>query len=147
MHLEIGAAEPPQYQKKANLLTYQERRFYTVLQQVVDNRYHIFTKVRMADVIWLANEPHDRKFHNNQVLCKHLDFVLCDHMHFCPIMVIELDDSSHSRYDRRASDAFKEKACIMAALPLLRIKVQSTYDMEILQEQIDNLSYAPVAGA
>jgi very-short-patch-repair endonuclease len=91
----------------------------------------------MADLLWLSNEVQDRKYHNNQIQCKHLDFVLCDKSGLKPTLVIELDDSSHSRYDRRESDEFKDRVFQMVDLPLLRTPVQDAYSREELKAQIE----------
>jgi len=134
---EAMPALPPIYeQRKGGLFSYQERLFYRTLQEVVDNQYQIFAKVRMADILWLSNEIQDRKYHNNQILCKHLDFVLCDKSDIKPVLIIELDDSSHRRYDRRESDEFKDRVFEMVGLPLLRVQVEQTYSTEKLKAQI-----------
>jgi hypothetical protein len=139
MYLEMGSDEPPLYQTRSSLLTFQERKFENVLQMAVSNNYRIFVKVRMGDVISIANEPKNCGRHMNQIFCKHLDFVLCEGELFRPVLIIELDDSSHSHYDRRASDDFKEKVCKQAAIPLLRVKIQAKYDPIVLREKLDNL--------
>ncbi len=134
--LEFESSEQPQYRKKDHLFTYQERKFYERLMAEVGNEYQVFAKVRMADVLWLANEPANRKFHNNQIQCKHLDFVLCDKKHLKPVLALELDDSSHNKFNRRESDEFKQQACETAGLPLVRVKVQQSYSSDEIGELI-----------
>jgi hypothetical protein len=107
--LELVSTEPPQYRKRESLFTYREREFYRVLIEEVGNEYQIFAKVRLGDFVFLANEPTDRKYHSNQIQCKHVDFLLCDKVSQQPLMAIELDDSSHDKYDRRESDEFKTR--------------------------------------
>jgi hypothetical protein len=137
--LKLEAAVSPEYRKTNSLLTFQERKFYrTVLLRQLSSRYAIFLKVRLGDLVWISNEPSDRKFHNNQLLCKHIDFVLCDRSTLAPVLAIELDDSSHSKYDRRESDAVKDRVCEQAKLPLLRVKVQHKYSAEAIAEEVHN---------
>src|ERR1041385_5050335 len=70
---------PPEYRKTDSLMTFQERKFFrTVLLSELGSQYSIFSKVRLDDIIWLANEPTDKKYHSNQIQCKHIDFVLCN---------------------------------------------------------------------
>lgn len=133
--LEIGADVPPQYRKQKSVLTFRERIFFKVLLQAAENQYQVFVKVRLADVVWLANEPKDRKDHIYQILCKHLDFVVCRNGQE-PELAIELDDSSHKKYDHQLSDQTKEKILQMAGLPLVRIKVQEKYDVQELREMM-----------
>ncbi|MCI0475261.1 MAG: DUF2726 domain-containing protein, partial [Anaerolineales bacterium] len=109
--LGLASGEPPKYQQRDSLFTYRERVFFKALIEDVGGRYVVFAKVRLGDVLFLANEPADRKYHNNQILCKHLDFVLCERGTYKPLLAIELDDSSHDKYDHRERDEFKEKVC------------------------------------
>lgn len=134
--LELASAEPSQYRKRNSLFTYRERMFYKTLIEEVGDEYQIFTKVRMGDVVYLANEPANRKFHNNQIFCKHLDFVVCEIETYKPIVAIELDDSSHNRLSRQDSDEFKERVCKDTGLLLLRFKVQQTYPQGYVGSQI-----------
>jgi len=127
--------DPPQYRKRS-VLSYREREFYRFLHSLFGKEYHILAMVRMGDVLWLANETSNRKFFNNQILCKHLDYVLCDRLKFEPILAIELDDNRHHWYNRWRVDEFKNKACEIADLPLLRVKVQEKYDRTEIGQKI-----------
>jgi hypothetical protein len=135
--LELGSDVPPEYRKSKSLFTYRESVLYKALAQAVNNRYQIFVKVRLADFIWLANEPENRKFHQNQILCKHIDFLLCDKVSLAPLLGIELDDSSHKRPGHHERDHFKDGIFRAVGLPLLRMELQSEYSTRFVQEQID----------
>jgi hypothetical protein len=134
--LGLGSPEPPQYRKRDFLFTYQERKFYERLVEEVGNEYQVFAKVRMADVVWLANEPLNRKYYNNQIQCKHFDFVLCDKAFLKPALILELDDSSHDKFNRQESDEFKQQVCEMVGLPLVRVKVQQSYSSDEIDQLI-----------
>ncbi|MCW5854397.1 MAG: DUF2726 domain-containing protein, partial [Anaerolineae bacterium] len=135
---ELGAtvSESPVYRKRDRLFSFQERKFYKTLQNEVGADFLIFPKVRMGDVVFLANEPANRKYHNNQVWGKHFDFLLCDKDLCQPLLAIELDDSSHRRYDSRQSDALKDCVCAQTGLPLLRIEVRPVYPRGELRAKI-----------
>ncbi len=126
---ELGFAsqEPPVYRRRKSLFSNAELEIYEILKEEVGEEYQIFAKVRLGDFIYLANEPPDRKFHNNQIQCKHVDFLLCARHTQRPLMVIELDDSSHTRYDRRQRDEFKKRVFDEVGLKLLSIPVQPFY--------------------
>lgn len=127
----------PIYRVRDSLFSYQEQRFYyNVLHNHNGFEYHIAIKVRVADIISLTNEPTDKHVHNNKIFAKHFDFVLCDKRNFAPLLVIELDDSSHSRFDMRTSDAFKDWLCESVELPLVRIPVQQAYEVEAIWKRI-----------
>jgi hypothetical protein len=68
---------PMPYQKKWYLLSPAERDFYEALRQAVGNRYLIFAKVRLLDLLWLPQNLSNRQTHMNRVQAKHVDFVLC----------------------------------------------------------------------
>ena len=130
---------PPQYRKRKGVLSYRERVFFRALRGVMGRENHILSMVRMADVLWLANETEDRKFHNNNILCKHFDYVVCRKLDFEPILIVELNDPSHQWEHRWQVDEFKKKACKEAGLPMLSIRVQEEYDRAEIRQKIDQV--------
>ncbi len=115
------------YRKKDYLLTVAERSFFEVLQSVVGEQLHIFAKVRLADVVWIPKGTQNWQSHFNRVQSKQLDFILCDRQNVAPLLVIELDDSSHERADRMERDAFIDSALGAASLPILHVTAKRSY--------------------
>ena len=142
--LELEADEEPRYQKKRYFFTYQERRFFEILKKIVGEHFQIFAQVRIGDVIFVANEPTNKKIYNNHLWCRHLDFLLCDHKKKRPLLAIELDDSSHKNYYRKENDEFKDKVCESAGLPLLRFKVSQSYSEQEILAAIQRETEIPV---
>lgn len=136
LELGISSSEKPQYKKSKSVLTYRERILLRTIRRAVAGDYTILMKVRLGDFVWLANEPQDRKFHSNQVQCKHVDFLLCDKVMIEPLLVIELDDSSHKNYDHAERDNFKDDTFDAIGLPFIRMQVQENYDEGVLKRQI-----------
>lgn len=134
--LALMSADPPPYQKREHLCTYTERVFYEALCKGIGSEYQIFVKVRMGDIIYLKKDTKNEKIFNNQIWCKHVDFLLCNKWTLEPLLVIELDDKGHRQFDRKDVDEFKNKAFAQANLPLLRMNVQKTYPHRELREQI-----------
>lgn len=134
--LNIASTDLPKYRKSKSLLTKPELNLYSALVMANNSQYTLFAKVRMGDFVFLANEPQDRKFHANQVLCKHVDFLLCDNRSLEPLLVIELDDSSHRQYDSAERDEFKNNTFHSIGLPMLRINIQQEYSAESLRIRI-----------
>jgi very-short-patch-repair endonuclease len=124
------------YEKEPSLLTAAERSFYGVLCQALDHQYAIFAKVRLGDLLWLPRRTPRFWLYRNKIDRKHVDFVLCDLTSFSPLLVIELDDSSHEREDRQERDAFVDAALEAAGLPILRMPVQHAYTPAELRVQI-----------
>jgi very-short-patch-repair endonuclease len=71
----------------------------------------------------------------NQVCAKHVDFLICDAA-LSPIMVVELDDSSHLLPDRIARDRVVNRILKSASLPILRVPVRRAYDADELENQL-----------
>ncbi|MBE7435828.1 MAG: DUF2726 domain-containing protein [Anaerolineales bacterium] len=136
IELGISSSDKPEYRKSKSVLTYRESILLRSIRSAVAGEYTILMKVRMGDFLWLANEPNDRKFHNNQIQCKHVDFLLCDKFKLEPLLVIELDDSSHNKYDHVERDNFKDETLKAVGLPVIRIELQEKYDASILRKQI-----------
>lgn len=118
---------PLPYRKAFNLLTRSERAFYQALQVAINPETRIFVKVRLLDLLWLPGGTHDRQSYVNRVMSKHVDFVLCDGANISPLLVIELDDSSHERTDRQLRDAFVDEVLRTVDLPILHVPVRSSY--------------------
>jgi len=104
-----------------NLFTPAERSFLGVLDQAVPAGYRVFGKVRLADLIKISSwtKTSDRKFAFSRISRKHVDFVICKTDDLAIAGVIELDDRSHDRPDRRRRDAFIDEAMGSAGIPIL----------------------------
>ena len=133
---DIVGDEPPRWELYPSLLTFQERKLYLVLLRATERRYEVMTKVRLGDIVRLRNNPADAKYHRNQVLCKHVDFVLCTVGMVRPLLVVELDDPSHRFPDNAARDQFKNDLFAAVGLPLLRIELQGSYRADDLRDRI-----------
>lgn len=122
------------YVATGSLFTANELGFLRVLESAAP-KSRIFGKVRLADVIGvhkgLPKSEGQRAF--NRITSKHLDFVLCDLEDLRVRCVIELDDKSHQRADRRARDAFLEAALQAAQVPLVRVSSRKAYDVTALR--------------
>jgi hypothetical protein len=130
--LEVATSEAPQYRRRRYLFSYQEGKFYDVLSRNFGEEVEIFAKVRMADIVDLANEPKDRGRYINLILTRHIDFVMCDKLRQRPLLGIELDDSSHTKYDRAESDKFKKSVFEQVGLDLLRFDVRKYTNDEVV---------------
>jgi hypothetical protein len=65
-------------------------------------------------------------------------FVVCESQTFIPRLVIELDDHSHDRADRRARYAFVDAVLAATAIPILHVRWQRRYDIGALATRIVN---------
>ena len=115
------------YKKKDYLFSVAERSFFEVLLRAVGNDYHVFAKVRMEDVLYMPKGTKNRTAWTNKVRQKHVDFLLCTKDRVEPVLVIELDDSSHDREDRQTRDANVDAIMSEAGLPILHCPAKRGY--------------------
>ena len=66
----------------------------------------------------------------------HVDFVLADVGTLEAVLVIELDDKSHSGTNARKRDQFKDAALAAARVPILRVRAAEKYETRELQAGI-----------
>jgi very-short-patch-repair endonuclease len=79
----------------------------------------VMSKVRLNDLI--EAEGDDKRSMNNRISQLHVDFVLLSQPEFKPVLVIELDGSSHASERQQTRDAKKDAALKAARLPLMRL--------------------------
>ena len=105
--------------KARQLLTDRESQEYKKLKQYADARgWLICPKVRLRDLI----EPKiDNQILVNKIAQKHVDFVLVDQS-MNLIGVLELDDSTHDRADRKQRDRFVREALEGAGITMIQTR-------------------------
>ena len=131
----VSVSKPLPYRLRDDFLSPAEFSFYKVLSSVGGARLTIQSKVRLADVFFVAR-PNENVAFFNRIAQKHLDFLVCDSVTMKPLLGVELDDSSHKRDDRQERDEFVESVCKVAGLPLLRLAVQREYNTREIAAQI-----------
>ena len=130
-------AVPLPYARIPNLLSAAERDFYRVLQNAVPDGFVLFAQVRLANLIRpTSRNPKQNKYDFYRIQAKCVDFVLCDAATTAPRLVIELDDASHDRVDRKARDSFVDAVLAHVNLPVLHVRWQRSYSHEQLAGDI-----------
>jgi len=131
------------YRKREYLLSRSEYKFYRLLREMIDKKYVLFAKVRIADIIEAKPGLGDY-ISFSKIKAKHVDFLVC---HKDPVMLriaIELDGNSHNREDRRERDKFVDEVFANAGIPIVHIKVTNWYDRAELKTRIravDKIKY------
>ena len=121
-----------------SLLTPAELRFYQTLKMAVEDAMLICCKVRLADLLNVtSSDPAERQKLFRRIAAKHVDFVLTDSSDLEPFAVIELDDSSHDRSDRRERDLFVDRLFATVRFPIIRVKAAGRYNVRELKEKIE----------
>ena len=126
------------YKRKDYLFSRGERAFYDALRAAVGNNLLIFAKVRLEDLVYLPSGVQARMKWINKVRQKHADFVLCSCDRVSPVLVIELDDSSHDNEQQQRRDDVKNRVLAAAGLPLLRYRARASYSSKEIADLIRN---------
>lgn len=124
------------YKKVPSIFTPAERQFYELLSRIVGQRYVIFAKVRMSDLLRIDAQGSERQSAWGRISQKHSDFVLLTRDTLAPVLVIELDDASHQGARRQSSDALKDAAYARAGLPILHVPVAREWNAAELVQAI-----------
>lgn len=128
---------PLPYKRKEHFLSVAETRFYEVLNKIAEeNNFVVQCKVRLEALVRVPFYTKNRYGLRNRIKSREMNFVLCSKQNMKPLLIIELDDSSHQREDRIERDDFIDKALHDAGLPILHIKAQQNYDSNVLVTQI-----------
>lgn len=129
----------PLYTRRESLFTAAELHFLHALRDAAPDGLEVFAKVRVADVLQPVSTLDQKSWRRafNRITGKHFDFVLCERASGRFRCVIELNDRSHERLERRKRDQLLSEACAGAKLPLLMIPVARLYDREELRSQIE----------
>src|SRR5258706_867109 len=129
-----GPVELP-YRLRDEFLSAAEISFYKILVSIAGAQFTIQSKVRLADLFYVAR-PNENQSARNRIAQKHIDFVLCETTTMKPVCGIELDDSSHQRTDRQERDEFVEAACRAAGFPLFRFPAQRASNTNEIAAQL-----------
>lgn len=138
VRLSRGGERRLPYFSRQFLLSRGEMAFYRVLVRALPPGLMICPKVRLADLI---NCPGDawRQGYGGRIAGKHVDFVLADAGTLGIRMVIELDDRSHARTNRRERDVFVDRALEAAGIPILRVPAATQYDGRTLGVRLNEM--------
>lgn len=144
-----AASDSHAYRRKDSLFTPAERSFAGVLDQVLDDGYRVYGKVRVADLIEPVPNRDRRRWQQafNRINAKHFDFVICNSNDLAPVAVIELDDKSHQKSKRQQRDEMLEGICEQVKLPLVRVPAQKGYKLAEVEEYLLPLRAAATASA
>jgi hypothetical protein len=141
------AKAPTPYVARDRLLSPAEASFHSVLRQALPILTEaagkrepplVFAKVRLVDILDVAKglSPAERQGALNRINSKHVDFVLCDPEKTRPLLMVELDDASHGRADRKSRDEFVDRAAAAAGVPLLHVKAAAGYSPRALAGEL-----------
>ena len=93
------STSPSTYQQKESLITNYEKYFYDILEENFGNNYKIQTQVNLASII----KKNDNSKYSNE-LFRNIDFGIFEKATLKPLLLIEINDSTHKKSDRYQRD-------------------------------------------
>jgi hypothetical protein len=116
-----------QFVKKQFIMSAAENDLYRVLQEVVGSNFVIVPQAHLS--VFLDHRVKGQSWQGalSTIQRKSVDFLICSHTYYNPLVAIELDDSSHQREDRVERDTKVDQICETAGMPLIHIRWQQNY--------------------
>ena len=95
--------------QQRQIFTAHEWHEYKRMKRICDKHYLVICpKIRLLDIVEPKYSSPKRMLLMNKIKAKHVDFVICD-MNFNILGVVELDDLTHDRPDRKLRDQFVDE--------------------------------------
>lgn len=129
------ATNPPYY-KNHYFLSHAELSFFKVLEQAVGDTYYILPQVNLASLVKVNARGRDWWIYFEKINRKSVDYVLAEKSTCNPVLVIELNDSSHNEDERQRRDLFVKQVLESAHIPILTVLYKNGYGILQLREQI-----------
>jgi very-short-patch-repair endonuclease len=133
---DSGKKTEYEYVRKQYIMSIPEHELFDVLVKILGETYNIFPQVQISSLVYAKGYDKVQYGARKNTTQKTVDFVICDKTLIQPLLVIELDDDSHARPDRRARDESKEKILASAGLPLLRYRKYVVFDPEDVKSKV-----------
>lgn len=116
------------YESKQYVMTQTELIFYRELKKITDKlELSIFPQVDLERIIQVIdNNNSDR----NRIKSRSIDFTIVNNKNCKIISCIELDDYTHNNAKAKQADSFKDNLFQKVNIPLYRVKVSNTYNLE-----------------
>lgn len=126
------------FKRKKYFLTILEKKLFILLQEyVVDKEILIFPQLHLSTLLEVKEDNNDLVGKFNWINKLYVDFVLFDKNTIQPLLVIELNDSTHFWNTRKARDEFVKKALNSNNINLLTITNEDTKNKDVIFTQLD----------
>ena len=123
------------YFKKSYIMTQAEYNFYNKIK-VLENKYNIVPQINLAAVIEKRVPNKKRVFYND--LFHNIDFAIFNNNYTKLLLLIELNDQTHNRPDRKKRDENVKNICNEAGIKLITFYTNKPNDSEYVISRINN---------
>lgn len=105
--------------QRASFLTKREYGQYFILKEIADSKNLVVCpKVRLLDIVEPRTGVRNKRALMSRVMSKHVDFLICT-KDMRIYAIVELDDSTHQRADRKQRDAFVDTVLGSVGYPVI----------------------------
>lgn len=118
------------YKRKSRYISRAEWEFLQVLRNILGNRYEVCVQAPLVAVVDKAGSA----FRNE--LFRVIDYLVVHPVSYEPLLLIELNDASHERADRRARDQKVAEICAAAKMPLIAFTAAQSHDVAEVRKAI-----------
>jgi len=134
------------FTKKRSLLTGNEKKLLKLLEGFSSlDTYYIYPQLHLSTFLKVKDGANDLKGKFDWLNKLYVDFVIFDKETLSPLLVIELNDSTHKWDSRKARDEFVAKALEENGIPLLTFTTNQLASRDvidnILQEELSKLNW------
>lgn len=110
------------YKLTQRIFSPKEGYFYRDVSPIADKLgLIVFTKMRVADLLYIPKGTENEKAWFNRIKAKHIDFILVD-SNYKVRLLVEVDDSTHNRSDRQARDEEVDEMFRQQGLEVLHLR-------------------------
>lgn len=124
---------PYTYIKKNCLMTNTELKYYSALKTILNGTPYILQPQVPLSAIIERVETHQFQSELNRVV----DFVVFT-PEYCPILIIEINDSSHLKKHRKERDEKVKFILKSAKLPLMTVWTKDRFELRVLAKELKN---------
>ena len=118
------------YEAKKQLLTQCEQEYYKAILTVLPTNFYVFPQVNLATFI----EKTDDSPYRNE-LFRNVDFLITDTM-YIPLVVIEINDQSHSNANRKERDKRVRYICEEAGIPIVTFWTSYGINLDYIDKRL-----------
>lgn len=127
-----------QYSAKGSIMTECERSYFEAIREIVEPKYTVQPQINLASVI-------DKKTHSQyrNELFRNIDFGVFDKQ-FRLLVLIEINDQSHTKSDRKERDNKVKAICSEANIPLITFWTNYGVNRQYIKQRLSEYLILPV---
>lgn len=126
-----GVELTSEYKRKPTLVSNSEREYLELLRNIDPDRYEVVPQVALVSVI---DKTTNTGYRNE--LFRIADFCFVDKDTFAPLLLVELNDATHHRADRKQRDEKVNAICENAGLPLVTFWLSDRLDFATVRKTV-----------